>query len=292
MIAGLLLVLAQVSGGAPSARWVFTPATAQIGEPVVCKLEIRAPLGSAVLLPDKDPALDPAWVLLEPRRAERSEHEGLLAIDLSWKVFALEPGAHAPYALEFPVETPSGRVTLQPASAELHVLAALGEGEDAPRPQKGFLPPPELEASRAWVLWTALGLALVIAGALLVIIRRRRAARAPAVPAGPLERLARVEREFAADPERAREVVFELTHLVRERVDAARGETRAALPDDEWMRVVAQDERLPEAARAAARRLLERADLVKYAEQRPSRFLVEELCSDARTAITAQEAAA
>jgi hypothetical protein len=290
MIAGLFLVLLQLASGEASARWVFTPATAQIGEPVTGRLEIRVPLGSAVLLPDKDPALDPAFVLLEPRRVERSEKAGVLALDLSWKFFALEPGAHAPYALEFPVETPKGRVTLQPAAAELHVLPALAEGEDAPRPQKGFLEPPGSESSRVWIAWTALGVVLAAGG--LFYLRRRRAVRPQAAPPGPLERLSRVEREFADDPARAREVVFELTHLVRERVDAARGEARAALPDDEWIRIVAVDERLPEPARAAARRLLERAVEVKYAELRPSRFLVEELCSEARTALSVQEAAA
>ena len=275
------LLLAALGGGEPSARWVLTPAEAQIGQPVECRLEIRAPAGSAVLLPDKDPPLAPEWVLLEPRRVLRSERGGELTIDLSWKLFALEPGTQAPFALEIPVEGASGRVTLQPAAAELHVLPALQEGEDAPRPQKGFLPPPEPAPAHTWIGWTLLG--LLLAGALALLLYRRKPA--PGVVAGPLERLARLEQGFAAEEARGRETVFALTHLVRERIDARLATPRAALPDEDWLRVVADDARLSPAAREAARRLLARAGEIKYAQATPSRFLVEEMCADARVAL-------
>jgi hypothetical protein len=279
----LLLALAALRGGEPSARWVLDPAEAQIGQPLECRLEIRAPAGSAVLLPDKDPPLGPEWVLLEPRRVLRAERGGELAIDLSWRLFALEPGAHAPFALEIPVETGSGRVTLQPAAAELHVLPALQEGEDAPRPQKGFLPPPESEPTHTWIGWTVLG--MLVAGALALLLYRRKPP--PGLVAGPLERLARLEQGFAAEETHGRELVFALTHLVRERIDARLASPRAALPDVDWLRIVADDARLSPEARAAARRLLGRAGEIKYAQETPSRFLVEELCADARVALEA-----
>jgi hypothetical protein len=288
MSACLCLLLAALCGGEPGARWVLTPAEAQIGQPVECRLEIRVPAGSAVLLPEKDPALDPVWVLLEPRRIVRSERGDELALDLSWRLFALEPGTRAPFAFEIPVETAGGRVTLQPAGGELHVLAALGEGEDAPRPQRGFLAPPEGEAPRRWIVWTALG--LLLAGALALLLRRKRPA--PIVAPGPLERLARLEQGFAAEEARGRQTVFALTHLVRERTDAWLESPRAALPDEEWLRLVADDARLPREAREAAQRLLGRAGEVKYALATPSRFLVEELCADARAVLQAEELAA
>jgi hypothetical protein len=277
------LLLAALCGGEASARWVLTPAEAQIGQPLECRLEIRAAAGSAVLLPDKDPPLAPGWVLLEPRRVLRSERGGELAIDLSWKLFALEPGTQAPFALEIPVENGSGRVTLQPAAAELHVLPALQEGEDAPRPQKGFLPPPETAPAHTWIGWALLG--LLVGGALVLLFYRRKPTTA--VVAGPLERLARLEQGFAAEQARGRETVFALTHLVRERIDAQLATPRAALPDEDWLRIVADDARLSPAVREAARRLLGRAGEIKYALATPSRFLIEELCADARLALEA-----
>ena len=288
MSAACCLLLFAALGGEPRAVWVLDPAEARIGQPVECRLEIRAPAGSAVLLPDKDPPLSPEWVLLEPRRVPRAERGGELAIDLSWRLFALEPGTRRPFTLEIPVETGSGRVTLQPPGGELHVLPELRAGEDAPRPQKGFLEPPAGVAAQSWIVWTSV--AVLGAGALLWFLRRRKPA--PTARPGPLERLARLEQGFAAEEARGRETVFALTHLVRERIDAQLSSPRAALPDEDWLRLVADDARLSPEAREAARRLLGRAGEIKYAQATPSRFLVEELCADARVALAAQEAAA
>jgi hypothetical protein len=285
MIAALLLALA------PLARWIATPAEARIGQPVEWQLEIRVEPGSVVLLPDKDPPLAPAWLLLEPRRVERAEEGGQLLTRVTWKLLALEPGAAPPFAFEVPVEARGGRVSLQPEPAQLTVRGELAQGEDAPRPQRGFLPPPPEERERGWLLWPALALLLACAAAVAWLLRRRRRPTPGAVP-GPLEHLARLEREFAGDPALAREVVFALTRLVRERTDEQLASPRAALPDEEWVRLVAGDARLSEPVRAAARRLLERAEAVKYAQASPSRFLVEELCAEARVALAAEERAA
>jgi LPXTG-motif cell wall-anchored protein len=176
-------------------------------------------------------------------------------------------------------------VVLKPSGPAPVVLAALAEGEDAPRPQQGFLAPPQGADSRSWIAWAALG--LVLAVAFLLYVRRRRTRRAPVVLPGPLERLARLERDFAEAPDRAREVVFELTHIVRERVDAARGQVRDALPDDEWLRAIESDPHAPPAAREPARLLLEAAAEVKYAFATPTRFAVEEQIARARAVLKA-----
>ena len=270
MLAALVLCLA----GEAQARWIAMPPRAEIGQPVVLTLEITAPEGSTVLLPDKDPPLDSSWVLLEPRRVERSLRAGELVLDVRWKLCSLEPGARAPWELELPVETPAGRVSLKPAGPALEVRAALGEGEDAPRPPKGFLPLPEEQPSRAWMLFAAL--AVLVAGGLALWLLRRRRRAPPVAPAGPLEELARLERAFAADPARARETIFELTHLARARGDAARGVVRAALPDEEWLRAFEIDPQAPPAAREPARQLLASAAEVKYALATPTKFAVEE----------------
>ncbi|MBK7641563.1 MAG: hypothetical protein IPJ19_00710 [Planctomycetes bacterium] len=294
MIAVFWLALCVLSTGAPSARWTATPARARIGEPVEWKLEIRAPLSSDVLLPDKDPPLDPSWLVLEPRRVERAEREGERVIDLVWSLASLEPGKRTPFVFDVPVEAPAGRVMLTPASAELDVLGELGANEDAPRPEKGFLPLPPEAPSRVWIAWTVLGLlaACGVAIPLAIRWRRRAALRRRVPPPTALEELAALERAFAAEEARGRETVFALTHLVRERTDAFLKQPRAALPDEEWIRVVAGDAGLSAPARAAAQRLLERADAVKYAQATPSRFLVEELCADARAALATEELAA
>lgn len=282
MLAVLLFVL-----GEAQARWLAAPPRVEIGQPFELTLEIRAPAGSDVLLPDKDPALDSSWVLLEPRRVQRRVQGGELVLDLSWKICSLEPGARVPWEIELPVETPTGRVSVKPAGAPLEVRAALCEGEDAPRPPRGFLPLSEEPRSRGWIPWAAAG--VLLAGALGVWIVRRRRRPAPLAPAGPLERLAHLEREFGAQEPRARETVFALTRIVRERIDARLNQPRAALPDEEWAQLVAPDPRLPLAAREAAQRLLAKADPVKYAQTTPSRFLVEELCAEARAVLQALE---
>jgi len=282
MIAALILGCASLFGGEPSAVWSVSPREAQIGQPVEWRLEIHAAPGSLVLLPDKDPPLDPSWVLLESRRIERQESASELRIALAWKACALEPGSRSLFTMEIPVESSSGRTLLQPSAAELSVLAALREGEDAPRPQRGFLPQPEAAPTHSWIGWTMLG--ALLTGALVLFLRRPPA---PAPQSSALDRLAELEHRFAAEEQGGRELIFALTQLVRERTDARLQTARAALPDADWLRLVADDPRLPGPAREASRRLLERAEAVKYALATPSRFLVEELCADAREALAA-----
>ncbi len=81
--------------------------------------------------------------------------------------------------------------------------------------------------------------------------------------------------------------MFELTHLVRERGDAARGLSRAHLPDEEWLRAFESDPHSPPAAREPARLLLEAAAEVKYALATPTRFAVEEQLGRARALLEA-----
>ena len=74
---------------------------------------------------------------------------------------------------------------------------------------------------------------------------------------------------------------------MREAVDEALGERRAALVDEAWAARAAADERLPGAVRERATRVLSAAERVKYAQEVPTRFALEEELADVRAALEA-----
>lgn len=284
---------ALAQSGGVLARLECAPRQAEIGQPVEWTLRVEAPAGSSVLLPEQDPALDGSWIVLAPRRVERREEQGRLELRVHWTLASLEPGARFPWSFELPVETPTGRENAKAEAVALEVRAALAAGEDAPRPPKGFLDAPPEPPSRAWIVWSALALMPVALAAWLFARRARRLRReraAAAVP-GATARLAALEAELREHPERVRELVFELTHLLRRRADQWLEVERPALTDEDWARALSVDERVPAGVRSASARVLERAAAIKYALATPSPFLVEELCADARGVLQVLESA-
>ena len=268
---------------------VLDPKIAQIGEPVVVSLVIERPSAILVEPPKIEPGVKDSWVFLEAlgtRREAKPDAPGTLIETTSWRAFALESEAQLPtIEVSFTVDGAPQKI-LATGPAPL-VAQALQAGEDAPRPMKGFREPVE---------WTGGGLRLVVIGSVLFallggalafrIVRRRRL-RARPVPlptaADELERLTADARDTAAN----RDVVFALTRIARGAVDAATAENRASRTDEEWLALVSNDTRIPESARSAASRLVERAERVKYAGEQPTRFATAEALADARAIVEA-----
>lgn len=290
MIALLLLSIA----AEVRARIAVEPARAQIGEPVVLSLVVERPSGVAVETPKLEPGVLGSWMFLEAlgtRRDPAPEGVGSVVETTSWRAFALEGGAALP-PLEISFTVAGQPETLVAATTAFEVPRALAEGEDSARPPKGFREP---------VAWTGGGLKLALSGlvfaAVLVAVCavwfvRRRQRRVP-VAAGPSagEMLSRIAATPREDSGANREVLYSVTWIVRSAIDTHVGEVRAARTDAEWLALVAADSRVPEGARAAAKRLLERAERVKYAGESPTRFATDEALADARAIVEALEPA-
>jgi len=288
MIAFLLLVLAADVRATLAAE----PARAEVGEPVVLSLVVERPSSVAVEAPKIEPGVLGSWMFVESlglRREAQRDAPGTVVETTSWRAFALEGGAALP-----PIEvsfTADGEVQkIVAAAGTVDVPHALAEGEDAARPHKGF---------RELVVWADGGSRLALAGiafasvlvalVALWIVRRRKRRVVPATGPSPAALLAQIAGAARDDSSANRDVLYEVTRIVRAAVDAHVGEVRAARTDAEWLALVAADARVPEGARSASKRLLERAEQVKYAGVNPTRFATDEALLDARAIVEALE---
>lgn len=261
----------------------------QIGEPFEVTVIVEHETTSTVKWPDPN-ALPPGFALVADlglRHDIDPAHRDVTVSRARWRVMALEGGA-----LEFPaldVGVTGGGVdqVLRATGPKLDVAHALAEGEDAPRPPRGFRDAPDVRTASARITWVVAGLVgtlLVFVG--LKLARRRK--QPPMVPAPTAAaRLAELERQAQAEPERAREHVFALTALVRGAIDASVGESRVALSDEDWIRTVSSDARVPQASRDGAARLLADAERVKYAGETPTVFAVRDVLAKAQSALAA-----
>jgi len=300
MIAALAL-LAQLSGAAPAApaadvkaRVSATPERAQIGEPVTLVLTVERPSALAVEPPPIEPGVRGAWMFVETlasRRGLPADRPGFVVDTTSWSAFPLEGGAALP-AIEVKWTDSGVEHTAASVPAAVDVAPALAEGEDAPRPPRGFRAPIEWAGGAARLgLAAAVLAALVVAGIVAWIVRRR--ARNAVSPAqfSARDALAAIEVRPRDDAAGARAALYDLTRLVRGAVDARVSEERAALTDEEWLHRIAGDTRVPEGVRSSVPRLLERAERIKYAGETPTRFAVDEALADARAIVDALEPA-
>lgn len=257
------------------------PRRVEVGEPATITLVASHEAGRDVRVGEL--ALDDTWVLLEthaPVALPDPDDDGRAVTRASWVVASLEPGRRA--LPEIDVELGEARAPRRAAVAvpELEVAGALAEGEDAPRPPRGFRevgPLPEPASPVPWL--SGLGALVVGLAALAVVRRRRRAPRAAPAPT-PLERLAELERAPLASADDVRAVHFALTRLAREAVDARAHRERAGLTDDEWLAAARGD--VPAERRPELERLLAAAAEVKYGGGAPTEWAVRELLQDAR----------
>ena len=279
--AGLLaaLALAQAADAQVVARLHAEPAEVGVGEVCRLVLEVEHPEGATVRLPAADPLPDDSWVLAEARRVERPWPDRTVA---TWKCLPLEAGEHRLPTIRVDVGDASGMKTIDAEAGTLRVRPALAEGEDAPRPMRGFRPAPPVSAgSRARWLLAGLLLALVaVVGALAW--RRAQRKAAPVAEPTPLDRLAEIGRLAAEDEKGPRRAVYALSRLLRGTVDRWLAQDRAALVDAEWVARVEADDRVPLGARRAVAKTLRDSERIKYALGSPTRFALEEMLADAR----------
>lgn len=270
------------------------PARAEVGEPVVLSLVVERPSSVAVEAPKIEPGVLGSWMFVEAlgaRREPKRDLPGTVVETTSWRAFALEGGAALP-PIEVSFTADGDAQKILATAAAVDVPRALAEGEDAARPPKGFREPV------AWVDGgSRLALLGIAAASVLValvaawIVRRRKRVAAPVAGPSAADLLTRLAAGARDDSAVNRDVLYEVTRIVRAAVDAHVGEVRAARTDAEWLALVAADARVPEGARSASKRLLERAEQVKYAGVNPTRFATDEALLDARAIVEALEPA-
>jgi len=263
------------------------PAEVEVGEPCRFVLEVEHAAGATVKLPEGDLVPDDSWVLLEPRKITHPTPTRTVA---SWTCLSLEAGERQLPAIRIDVGDADGVRKVDVDQGLLRVRPALAEGEDAPRPMRGFRAAPESSAGRGRLgLVGAAALVALLAG--IFFWRRARRQSAPAPVPTALDRLAELQRIAAEDEEASRRVVYALSRLLRGSVDAFVREDRAALVDTDWMARIEPDERVPLGVRRGLARVLRDSERIKYALHAPTRFALTEMLADARSALEALAAA-
>lgn len=275
-----------------TARLTSEPAQAEIGEPLRWTLTVEHPATVTVHLPDKELVPDDSWVLLEPQRVLRTPSPGdRITTRATWSVASLEPGSRALPRLTVAYEVGGAHEAIAADAGVADIRAVLAEGEDAPRPPRGFLPPPEGASGRS--AWPWIGGATLLLAALGIWrwrARRRTQVAAARVPT-PLEQLEVLAQRAKNEPESLRAMTYALAHLLRDAVDAHVGEAWKSATDIEWLARIEPDERIPFGVRSACARILREAEAVKYALVPPTPFAWNERLESARVALIALAAA-
>lgn len=286
MIVGFLLACAAFG---TSARIETNAQSVQIGEPFEVTFVIEHPTGASVTVPEPSLLMpNLAFVAdLGVRREIDPKDADTTTTRVRWRVMALEGGEMVSMTIDVAVQGSGATQMLHVIGPKLSVAHALKEGEDAPRPARGFRDAPHVTTAASKLTWIALGIVGLAAGYIAYRIARRPKQAAPAAVPGVAERLAQLGQRVNAEPERARDHVFALTALLRQALDAHVGENRAALSDGDWIGVTAIDGRVPAASREIVARLLTDAERVKYAGETPSLLGVRDSLTQANTALTA-----
>jgi hypothetical protein len=167
----LLLALAAAPQEEPAvhARFTCTPERVEVGEPFELALELDHPVGaSAFSLGGAELELDDSWIVLDrqreaPRLAPDDDRRRITR--RTWTVASLEPGTRMlADALSVLVSDPA-IASVDASRTAVEVAGLLAEGEDAPRPLRGF---PEgfgqaTEPRPSPWRWAALGAAALFA---------------------------------------------------------------------------------------------------------------------------------
>ena len=271
----------------------------EVGEPMTWTLDVIHPDYWSPRLSDDDLGLGERYVVLDASgtltSATPERGDGLLLTRKSWTVIVLGPTELLPSMEVFfdvdgkPVEE-DGAPSIFTSEVELQVRTLVA-ADEVGRPAKGFRGPlsaADTGASVPW--WVVAGGAPIALLILALIIRRMRGVSRTAVVTSlpPLERLAQLEQSVSADLPALQALHYSLTSLLREAFDARAGQVRAPLTDAEWVVSVQGDADLASDVRDALRDVIGRAEEVKYARQKPTKFAVDETLRAARVALEAE----
>ena len=275
------------------ARFACEPADVEVGQPFDLTLELEHPAGSnAFDLVAEELALDGSWVVLSAHRAPPAagDDPARRVTRCSWSVASLEPGDRTLAGAVSSLVTDPRVSSIDASGATVRVAGLLAEGEEEPRPLRGF---PDGFGERAGFAanpwrWAALAAAVLLWAVVAVVLWRRwarRRRRPAAVEEAPLKRLEVLLATPAPTPDAVRERHFELTRLVRRAADERlhAGAAAAGLTDAEWL--AALEARAPADLAADLAPLFAEAEAIKYAGVVPTSWALEEAYGRARRAL-------
>ena len=264
------------------------PDTVRIGDPFLVQIGIRAPLGATIAFP---PAPDSTGAVqgLDPVRVETRPDSGGVVQWGYYRVAAWDVGDQ-PITLGDVVVTVGGRSRRIPVAGRKVFVASVLPADTAQRVPK---PPRPLYEFAAPMWWLWLGLA-VLAVVLLLLWwwwRRRKRGRPVAVP----DPFARAEREFARIEalrlveagERGRYVTL-VVEVLRDYLAARYASAPLSLTSTELLAALRGQRTVPN---DRLMRVLNEADLIKFARRPVTAERAHEMGREAR-AIVAQEHAA
>ena len=245
-----------------------------IGAPLRLVVTLDGARAEGATLDEKAFALGYAWSVVDGPTATIDADTPVYArpaVQLEWTVLALEPGEAAIPPVPFTLADGSS-FTVEPSAIE--VLPALEEGEDAPRPMRGFRDVEDRRLGDPRLVVLAMLALVALPFAAFGILRYRRRPGAPGAVAPPPSPRARIEAlDPSADP---RAIMSELGPLVRAALDELRQGGDPSATDEQWAAGLAQDERVPEGVREDAAALVRELSVVRFGGSDPTSFAAKD----------------
>jgi hypothetical protein len=257
--------------------------TVRIGDPFTVAVRVRAPSGATVEFPP-GPDSTSAVQLIDPRTIRTTADTGALDQTATYRLAAWDVGSQ-PIVLGDVVITGEGadrRVSLGSVSVFVQSVLPADSSLRVPKPARPLID----QSVPRWWLWALIALAVAIVGLLLWWwLRRRRRAVAPPVE----DPLALAEREFARIEalrlieagERGRHVAL-MVDVLRDYLAARYLAAPLALTTSELSRALHQDPTIP---LERLSRLLDEADLIKFARRPVTRERAMELGRECRVLV-------
>jgi hypothetical protein len=261
------------------------PDTVRIGDPFLVQIGIRAPLGATVAFP---PAPDSTGAVqgLDPVRVETRPDSGGVVQWGYYRVAAWDVGDQ-PITLGDVVVTVGGRSRRIPITGRKVFVASVLPADTAQRVPKPPRPLYEF-AAPMWWLWVALAALALVLLLLWWWLRRRRRGRPIEMP----DPFARAEREFARIEalrlveagERGRYVAL-VVEVLRDYLATRYHKAPLSLTSTELLAALRDERAVPN---DRLLRVLNEADLIKFARRPVTAERAQEIGREAR-AIVAQE---
>lgn len=196
---------------------------------------------------------------------------------LQWTIIALESGRAATPPVDFKLT--GGDVVVVPA-ATIEVLPELAEGEDAPRPLRGFRAVEDRRIGDPRLVLAAMALLLVLPFLIVGFVRYRRRPRSGSTTTPEVTPREAIDAlDAAGDP---RGTMSALGPLVRRALDSTRGRDDASLTDAEWTAALQASEGLLEEDRRAATELVHELSAVRFGGGDPTSFAAKDAVERAR----------